>query len=298
MDLRALRAFVEVVRQGGFTRAARTVFITQSAVSKAVRQIEDEIGAALLDRAVPGIRLTAAGEVVLRRAQAMLAERDDLLAELAELRGLQRGVLRLGLPAIGSSLLFAPVFADYRRRHPGIDIRLVEQGSKRLEELVLAGDIELAASLLPVPDVFDWQVVQRERVELLVAAEHPLARRAQVALAELAGQPLILFGEGFALNPLVVDACRRAGFEPTVATRSSQVDFVVELVASGLGLGFLPASIAHQRAHPGVRALPLDDAHLRWDLALVWRRGGHLSAAARAWLERVRAHHRPEEEAG
>ena len=291
VDLRALRVFVEVVRQGGFSRAARTVFITQSAVSKAVRQLEDEIGVALLDRDAVPVQPTAAGEIVLRRAQAMLAERDDLLAELAELRGLRRGMLRLGLPAIGSSQLFAPVFADYRRRWPGIEIRLVEQGSKRLEEQVLSGEIELAASLLPVADAFDWQIVQRERIELLVAADHPLARRDAVATAELAGLPLILFGEVFALNPLVLDACRRAGFEPDVVTRSSQIDFVVELVASGLGVGFLPGAIARQRAHPGVRVLPLDDPGLRWDLALVWRRGGHLSAAARAWLERVAAHH-------
>ena len=103
MELRTLRAFVEVVRQGGFSQAAKTVFATQSTVSKAVKQLEDEIGVPLLDRIGHRSRLTVAGEVVYRRAVKMLAQRDDLIAEIEDLRGLRRGVLRLGLPPVGSS---------------------------------------------------------------------------------------------------------------------------------------------------------------------------------------------------
>jgi DNA-binding transcriptional LysR family regulator len=154
MELRNLRAFVEVGRQGGFTQAARTIFATQSTVSKSVKQLEDEIGGRLLDRVGHRSTLTTVGDVAYRRAAKILAERDDLMAEIEELRGLKRGVLKLGLPPIGSSLLFAKLFAAYRKRHPGIDIRLVERGSRRLEEVLRSGDVELAASLLPVSDEF------------------------------------------------------------------------------------------------------------------------------------------------
>src|ERR1700730_233586 len=108
MELRTLRVFVEVVRQGGFSQAAKTVFATQSTVSKAVKQLEDEIGFRLLDRIGHRSKLTSAGEVVYRRALRLLAERDDLMAEIEELRGLKRGILRLGLPAMASNILFAP----------------------------------------------------------------------------------------------------------------------------------------------------------------------------------------------
>ncbi|MDR3511438.1 MAG: LysR substrate-binding domain-containing protein [Caulobacteraceae bacterium] len=289
MELRTLRAFVEVVRQGGFSQAAKTVFATQSTVSKAVRQLEDELGFILLDRAGHRSTLTGAGEIVYRRALTMLAERDDMTAELDELRGLKRGVLRLGLPPIGSSVLFAPLFAVYRSRYPGVDIRLVEHGSHRLEEVLLAGEVDLAASLLPVSDAFEWQPVRCEPIEVLVAAGHPLASHGRVALKALADWPFILFEAGFALNPIVLDACARVGVTPTIAARSSQIDFVVELVAAGLGVGFLPRMIAEQRAHPGVRHLGLTDPGMDWDMALIWRRGGYLSHAAQAWLDLARA---------
>ncbi|TMV54700.1 LysR family transcriptional regulator, partial [Thioclava sp. BHET1] len=149
MEFRPLRAFVEVVRQGGFTRAAETVFATQSTISKSVRQLEEELGAPLLDRVGHGFTLTAFGEVVYRRGLQLLADRDSLLAELDEIRGLTRGTLRVGIPPIGSSHLFAPVFTLYRKRFPGIEVQLSEHGSDRLEELLHAGALDLAASLLP-----------------------------------------------------------------------------------------------------------------------------------------------------
>src|SRR5712671_2317219 len=106
MELRALRAFVAVVREGGFSRAAKVLFATQSTVSKAVKQLEDELGLLLFERIGHRSKLTTAGEVVYRRAVAMLVEREDLVAELDDLRGLKSGTLRLGF-SLGSSLLLA-----------------------------------------------------------------------------------------------------------------------------------------------------------------------------------------------
>jgi DNA-binding transcriptional LysR family regulator len=288
MEFRAVRAFVEVVRQGGFSNAARTVFATQSTVSKAVKQLEEEIGTPLLDRLGRRSVLTAAGEVVYRRGLKLLTDREDLLAEVAEVRGLKRGVLRLGLPPVGSSTLFAPLFAIYRQRYPGIEVRLAEHGSDQLEEILRAGDIDLAGALLPTPPEFDSVPVRREPLVALLPAIHALARRRSVKMKDLEKTPFILFESGFSLHRIILDACRHAGFEPDVVTRSSQIDFMVELVAAGLGVAFLPRMIAKQRAHAAVRAVLLDEPGTEWIMAMVWRRGAYLSAAASAWLELVR----------
>jgi DNA-binding transcriptional LysR family regulator len=288
MDLRTLRAFVEVVRQGGFSQAAKTIFATQSTVSKAVKQLEDEIGVPLLDRIGHRTRLTDAGEIVYPRAVRLLTDRDDLIAELDELRGLKRGMLRLGLPPVASSRLFARPFAIYRNRYPGIDIRLVEYGSERLQELLLSGQIELAVTLLPVSDVFQWQEIRREPLVVLFPVQHELSARTSVELTSLRPSPFILFGAGFAQDRIILEACRRHGFEPTVVARSSQIDFIVELVAAGVGVAFFPQMIADPRRHPSVSFVPLAEPSIDWHSAVIWQRGCYLSRAARAWLALVR----------
>lgn len=285
MEFRTLRAFVEVVRQGGFSAAAKSVFATQSAVSKAVKQLEEEVGVPLLDRLGHRSTMTAAGEAVYRRALRLLAERDDLLAEIAEIRGLQRGVLRLGLPPIGAATVFAPIFAAYRRRYPGIEIRLVEHGSDRLEEVLRAGEVELAASLLPVSEEFDSQPVRTEPLVALLPLGHALASAGRVSLAALREEPFILFESGFALNRIILAECRRLGFEPIIALRSSQIDFIMELAAAGLGVAFLPKLISQQRPQAKVARLLLEQPAIDWDMAMIWRRGGYLSHAAKAWLQ-------------
>jgi DNA-binding transcriptional LysR family regulator len=291
MELRTLRAFVEVVRQGGFSQAAKTVFATQSTVSKAVKQLEDEIGAPLLDRVGHRSKLTAAGEVVYRRALSMLAERDDLAAELDELRGLKRGTLRLGLPLVGSSILFAPIFAEFRRRYPGIDVRLTERGGDRLKEILLVGEVDLAAVLLPVTEDVEWQDVRSEPLMAVLPADHPLARQKSTDLAKLKDLPFVLFETGFAQNRLVLNGCKQRGFEPVISARSGQIDFIVELVAAGLGVAFLPRMIAEQRSHPNIRYVRLIEPETEWHMVMIWRRGAYLSYAAKAWLELAREIH-------
>ncbi len=283
MDLRSLRAFVEVVRQGGFSAAAKVVFATQPTVSKAVKQLEEELGAPLLGRQGHRPQLTAVGEVVYRRAMAMLAERDHMLGELAALKGLELGTLRLGLPPLGSSILFAPLFAEFRARHPGIAIELLEHGSSRLEQAVLSGEIELAVSLLPVNEAFAWQAVCDEPLVALLPPGHRLGGQPTVTLTDLADSPFILFEGGFALNRMIYAACRRRGFVPKEAARSGQADFIIALVAAGLGVALLPRLNAEQRVQSPIHAALLDEKDLRWHAALVWRREATLSPAAQAW---------------
>ncbi|SBV96119.1 Transcriptional regulator, LysR family [uncultured Alphaproteobacteria bacterium] len=283
MDFRTLRAFVEVLRRGGFSAAAASLNSTQPTVSKSVKQLEDELGAPLIDRA--RMTATAAGEIALKRAQAILAERDDLLRELGELRGLKRGALSLGISPIGGSTLFAPLFAVYAKRYPQIDIRLQEQGSRRLEEMVMEGEVELAASLLPVGGEFDFQPVRTEPMVALLPPGHPARGRATVTVAALRDTPQVLFDSAFAINRLVEDAFARRGVAPEVAARSGQIDFMVELVAAGLGVAFMPESVAALHRHPSVAAVRFAEPGTDWQLALVWRKSGYLSAAARAWLD-------------
>jgi DNA-binding transcriptional LysR family regulator len=122
----------------------------------------------------------------------------------------------------------------------------------------------------------------------VLSADHPLAGQPSVDLGALKASPFILFETGFALNRLVLEACRRRNFEPVVGARSSQIDFIVELVGAGLGVAFLPRMIADQRRRPSVRNVLLAEPHTQWRIVMIWRRGAYLSHPARAWLDLLR----------
>jgi DNA-binding transcriptional LysR family regulator len=254
-------------------------------VSKVVRQLEDEFGMPLLDRLGHRSELTDAGKIVYRRALSLLTEGDDLTAELDELRGLQRGQVRVGFPRAGSSALFAPLYVSFRKRYPGVGVDIVVH-DKELTERLRAGEVDLALLAHPIPEDFDAQDVRTEPLVVLLPRDHALANRKSVTLEKLAKLPFILFEEGFTLNDVILDACREKGITPNVAARSSQVDFIVELVAAGVGIAFLPRVISEKHSHRSVRRAVLDDP--KWRIALAWRRGGYLSHAARAWLAHTR----------
>ncbi|MBM9615215.1 LysR family transcriptional regulator [Desulfobulbus rhabdoformis] len=283
--MRTLQAFVEVVRQGGFTRAAKTLISTQPTVSKAVKQLEEELELQLLDRVGHNCVLTDAGKIVYRRALTILAESEDLKAEIEELRCIMGGTFRLGFPPIGSNTLFARWFMTYRKLYPKVDLQLVEYGSKRLEELVLAGELDIAAALLPVNELLEFHELRREPIDMLISVDHALAQCDRLTFAELAEVPFVLYAEGWALNPIILGACRKNGFTPKVAAYSSQIDFLVELAALKLGACFLPRMIALQRPHALTRRIPIDQPVIHWHMGLVWRRGGYLPPPAKAWLD-------------
>ncbi len=288
MEFRTLKAFAAVVQEGGFSPAAKAVFATQSTISKAVKHLEDELGTPLLERLGARSELTDAGRVVYRRALTMLAERDDLLAELDEMRELKRGALRLGISPLGASLIYAPLFARYCALYPGVELQLVEQGARVLESQLIEGRLDLAISLLPGPPPFEEQEILAESLLVMLRADHPLAAQPTIGLADLAKEPFILYPEEFRLNDVILAACARAGFNPTIAVRSSQADFIVELVALRLGVGFIPRAMADECRHADVAYREIDGPGLSWRVGFIWRRNAYLSTAARAWLRLAR----------
>ena len=167
----------------------------------------------------------------------------------------------------------------------------MEHGSDQLEDTLRAGEIDFAGALLPMSEEFDRQPVKQEPLVALLPSGHALATRDAVRLAELKDTPFIIFESGFSLHRIILDASRWAGFEPDVVARSSQMDFMVELVAAGLGVAFLPRMIGEQRARPTVRQVLLDEPGTEWSMVMAWRRHAYLSQAARAWLDLVREVH-------
>ena len=284
MDGRALRYFVEVVRQGNFTRAAAALNVTQSAISKMIRQLEDHLEVPLLVRGAHGIRLTDAGHLAFERGVAVLESLRALQADVDALRGLTRGSLRLGLPPMVGAPFFPQVLREFRRRYPHVDLLIVECGGKRTKEMLLSGDVDIGVTLMPFDKTqFDGLPFADHRLALVVPLTDQWVRPS-VGLTELADQSFVMLTEEFLTGASFREACQAVGFTPREAGSSGQWDFLAAMVEAGLGVSVLPTSLARALRSYQVRLLPLEpDIHCR--LALIWRRDTPVSATVRAWIE-------------
>lgn len=290
MDIRTLSCFVEVVRRGGFSRAGESLHVSQPAVSKAVKALEEELGLQLLVRQGRKVSLTDAGRLVFERGEAVLAALRSIAEEVAEVGAVRRGRVRLGVPPMVGGAFFPPVLHDFREAHPGVSLELREEGARRVEALILEGELDVGATVLPTDAVFfEVLPLMRDVLCAVLPPGNPLGRRRSVALADLSRTPFVLYRADFALHGQILQACRREGFNPQVASESSQWDFMAAMVAADVGVALLPRTICQRLDRRQVRVVPLRDPVLRWDLALIWRRDRRLSPAARAFVEVVRA---------
>lgn len=288
MELRALRYFVEVVRQQSFTAAAERMFVTQPTISKMVKALEEEIGASLLLRDGRQMVLTDEGRIVFQRGQDVLAAYAQLQGELDDLSTLGRGALTIGVPPMGGSL-FTPAIAEFRRRYPKIELKLFEQGSRGIEAALFAGELELGGVLLPVDDeTFDVLPMSRQLLWLVAPHGSRWDDAREVRLADLAAEPFVFYGESLALNDVVTRACRDAGFSPTIVARSGHWDFMAALVNAGVGIALLPAPYCRHLDVSRFTCRPVIEPEIRWEMAIAWRKRGYLSHAARAWLDVAR----------
>jgi DNA-binding transcriptional LysR family regulator len=288
MELRALRYFVEVVRQQSFTVAAERLFVTQPTISKMVKALEEEVGAPLLLRDGRQMVLTDEGRILFQRGQEVLAAHAQLQAELGDIGTLGRGELTIGTPPMGGPLL-TPAIAEFKRRYPKVELKLFEQGSRGIEAALMAGELELGGLLLPVDAAsFDVLPISRHLLWLVARGDSRWDGAQQVRLADLAAEPFIFYGESLALNDVVTRACRDAGFTPTIVARSSHWDFMAALVLAGLGIALLPALYCRRLDAAQFTCRPVSEPEIPWEMAVGWRRNGYLSHAARAWLDVAR----------
>jgi len=289
MELQQLRYFIAVADSGKFTAAARDLHVAQPSISKQLRKLEDELGAALLERRRTGVVLTDAGAILLPWAKRMLADLDGARSEVAGLATLEGGRLSVGATPSLSTVLLPRVLAAFHAEHPGITLSVVEAGSRELVDRLAAGDLDLALVILPVPreELFETAPLIREELVLAVAKDHPLARRKTVKVADLRGVPLVMFREGYDLRSATITACEQAGFHPTFAVEGAEMDGVLRMAAAGVGVAVVPRMVV-ERGGPLV-AVRLAQPTLSRSVGVAFRRDRHHSRAADAFVTRLRA---------
>jgi DNA-binding transcriptional LysR family regulator len=252
LNVSRLRVFREVAEHGSFSAAADALSYTQSAVSQQIAALEAEVGMPLLERRPRGVRLTQAGRALAGHTEGIMARLQAAEAELGELRGLRGGQLRMAsFPTAGATLMPLAI-AEFRRRHPQVQLSLAEGEPEEIAPRLYAGELDLAL-LFEFPEAGDplgeslTRGANLTRVELLedplylaLPRAHALARREELRLEELHEQAWVQTSRESPCAKHVVRCCHAAGFEANVAFESDDYQTVQGLVASGVGVALIP----------------------------------------------------------
>ena len=295
MNLRQLEVFVAIATTGSFSRGAERVSLNQSTVSQHIAALENEVDACLFDRTGKGVLLTSSGQVFLKHARRILAERDTLLESMAGLQALENARLTIGASNIPANYLVPPVLVVLAREYPGITLTMQTGDSLEILNRLLSAEVELAVvGSRSSHKNIDFTPLYKDLLVLIVGPQHPWRERGVVAIADLADEVFIVREEGSGSGQALETSLRGAGFDPSrlrVAARLGSNEAVLQTVAAGFGCAFVSGlSVKPRQKHHEVFAIRVEGLTVERNLWLATLRTRSVSAAGQAFVELLLKH--------
>jgi DNA-binding transcriptional LysR family regulator len=291
VELRHLRYFVAVAENGGFGRASQLLHVAQSAISEQVRDLESELGSPLFDRNNRNIKLTAEGEQFLVDARVILASAAKAVANVQKSRQGEIGALTIGFFVGGMGKFLPALVREFRVRFPQVQISLIEMAPALQHQALRAGSLDIGFTRGLQP----WEAATlrsehfvTERLYAVLVKNHPLAKRRNIAIKELADERFVLNDRKY--SPLVFDKvitlCSEAGFSPRIGATASVSSGVLALVEAGEGLAILPEG-SQMLSTEELVFVPLAERTAFVDLVIAWS-PQHESPVLRSFLDLAR----------
>jgi LysR family transcriptional regulator, transcription activator of glutamate synthase operon len=287
MQLQELRWFVAAVEEPNLTRLSGTLHISQPALSRSLRRLEQTVGVQLFDRVGRSLAPNESGRSLASRVTRALDELDAGVEDVREAGDPERGEVRLAFLHTLGSWLVPELIGGYRAQHPHVRFRLQESGGVENLRQLLAGEHDLALTS-PRPDnpLIGWTKLLTEPLTLAVPPGHRLAARRRIRLREVAEEPFITVSEESGSRALVDRLCQQAGFTPRIAFEGQDVETLRGLVSAGLGVALLPARPRGPESPP---LLAVADAGAELPIGLAWHRTRYRSPAVEAFAYYVAA---------
>lgn len=287
MTLVQLTYFMEVVRQGSFTKAAEKLFVSQPALSKSIRSLEQEFETDLIDRSAKDFQLTREGELFLEYAHNILSFYRNQTQELYQRLHSGQGVLRLGMPPTAGTVYFYTILNRFRREFPDVELQITESlTSKRIKEQMDSGNLDLGIMIEPFRDEkYHIKRVYLSEAVLVVSHQHPLAGQESISVAKLTDEPFLLIGREFMFHDVLLEYCRAAGYTPNVVFESMQWDLLLEMVVDNQGVSILPKPLVDKCYNTRVREIHLQDPEFPWALDVIWRKDHYLTVPMQRFLQ-------------
>jgi LysR family hydrogen peroxide-inducible transcriptional activator len=285
MELHQLRYFCAIADTGSFSRAALLRHVSQPSLSQQIGKLEDELGTRLFDRLGRTVRLTELGKTFLPRARAVLRDLESARTDIVEKKTSITGLISVGVIPTIAPYFLPGILAAFSKKWPQASVTVAEEITQLLLDKLRSGSIDVAVLALPV-DVrnseFESFPLMTEKLFAVLPKRHELARRREVSLGELHGQPFLLLRDGHCFRATALEVCKRARFNPQIVFESGQFSSILSMVCAGLGVSVVPAMAVEKR--PGCCFIPLADIRAERTIGAVTLKGSSLTRASAEFL--------------
>ncbi|MEL0611673.1 LysR family transcriptional regulator [Marinomonas arenicola] len=285
MDIKPLRYFLAIAKNASFTRAAEQLNVAQPAVSMAIKKLETELGLTLLHRADRKISLTDEGKRLLLHAEKIIQATDDALLEMNELRGLNQGEVRVGIPSMLGSYYFPPILMAFRHRHPTINLKVIEGGTWQLQKMLEDGELDLSVIVAEtLPEGLETHRLLKEEMRVTVAKDHPFSQLESITPDAFFDEELVMFKEGYFHRRVVDRLARETGKSPKIGFETNLIPLIKSITQQGFGVSTLLSMVVE--GDDQLISRPFNPP-IWLDLGIAWRKGAYLSQANQAFLDFV-----------
>lgn len=291
MDIRQLNYFVQVADCGSFSLASQKLFVSQPALSKAIKNIEDEMGFSFFYTCQRKQKLTDAGQAFYEKAVKLLESYDELIKITYLEAEIDKGHLNVGLSVAAGAVLFSHVLPAFKNSFPKITFSVIEKETNVLKEALLKREIDLAyIDLYHIKepedtDNFDVYKLLRSDIVLAVSVDSPLASLKEAQYNDLDGQRLILFNGGKEFSGQVENEMRELGIKPEVVLTSTQWHFIMDMIASDMGAVLCPYYIYDKLKSPKIRCIQLNEKIGKREIGLIVKKGDYRTRACMNFLK-------------
>jgi len=299
LELRQLQYFVQVAKLQHVTKAAEELHVAQSAVSRQIHRLEEELGVRLFMQRGRNVQLTPVGQLFLKRAEGVLADLDRAVTEIHEFLDPEAGEIRLGFPHSLGTHLIPQVVSGFRKLHPNVKFRFRQGMYPSLIRDITEAEVDLAF-ISPFPDKNEHvtgEVVLTEELFAILPEKHKLAKFDTIRLAELKDEDFVLFSAGYSLRPIVWEACKQAGFTPKFSFESEETDTIRGLVAAGMGVSLLPEMAIYHTSSMMPAVVKVSEPHVTRTIGLIRRSGEKMPMVVQMFhtflLDYFKNHYRP-----
>lgn len=289
LELRQLRYFIEVAEREHISEAAEHLHVAQSAISRQIANLEEELGTPLFERIGRNVKLTPIGKIFLEHTITALKAIDFAAKQVEEYLDPAKGTIKIGFPTSLASYVLPTVISAFKKEYPDVSFHLRQGTYKFLIDAVKNRELNLAflGPLPPKDEAINTTILFSENIHALLPANHLLAKNEHINLVDLRNENFVLFPEGYILHKVAVEACKSAGFVPAITSQGEDMDALKGLVAAGIGVTLLPESSLYDSTPRFTVKMPIAIPTIRRTVGVISPTTRELAASEKVFLDFV-----------